>query len=143
MAVLLLAVGPACTTSSPTPSPSAFLLRSILEEDPAAGQPVRIDLGIEMSADNRVVKLRFIGGPILPATDPCFTDYAAWARPAGDVLQVVVVKLPNTPPIDQTTPFACPAVGADRAVQVTLERPFLEAIARDVSFGTTIPIGRP
>lgn len=138
MAVLLLAVGAACTTSSPT----AFPLPSI-SNGPPAGQPVRIDLGIEMSADNRVVTLRFIGGPILPATDPCFTDYAAWARPAGDALQVAVVKLPNTPPIDKTTPVACPAVGADRAVQVTLEQPFLGAIAHDVSFGTTISIERP
>ena len=96
-----------------------------------------------MSADNRVVTLKFIGGPILPATDPCFTDYAGWARPAGDVLQVAVVMLQNTPPIDQTTPFACPAVGADRAVQVTLEQPFLGATAHDVSFGTTVPIERP
>jgi hypothetical protein len=142
VAVLLLAVGAACTTSSPTPSPSAFPLPSI-SNGPPAGQPVRIDLGIEMSADNRVVTLRFIGGPILPATDPCFTDYAGWARPAGDGLQVAVVQLPNTPPIDQTTPVACPAVGADRAVQVTLEQPFLGAIAHDVSFGTTIPIERP
>lgn len=142
MPVLLLAVGAACTTSSPTQSPSAFPLPST-SESPLAGQPVGIDLGIEMSADNRVVTLRFVGGPILPATDPCFTDYAGWARPADGVLHVAVVKRPNSPPIDQTTPFACPAVGADRAVQVTLEQPFLGAVALDVSFGTTIPIQRP
>lgn len=95
-----------------------------------------------MSADNRVVTLRFIGGPILPATDPCVTNYLGWARPAGGVLEVAVVLL-EARPSDSSTPVACAAVGADRSVEVTLDEPFEGAIAHDVPFGTDIPIERP
>ena len=139
MALLVWAVA-GCAPNSPAPSPDS----SPLESTPAgmpAGQPISIDIGVEISADNLVVTLGFIGGPILPATNPCHTEYAGWAKPAGDVLEVAVVLVPMTTPTTQT-PVACAAVGADRAVRVTLDDPFLGSTAHDVRFGTTIPIER-
>lgn len=127
--MLLVLAG--CTTSSPSPSAS---------DGVPAGQPIRIDLGVEVSPDNRVVTLRFIGGPILPVTDPCNTEYAGWAKPADDVLQVAVVLMPN--PVDLPTGAACAAAGFEREVEVTLEEPFVGAIARDLPFGADIQIAR-
>jgi hypothetical protein len=137
--VVVLAVAGACATSSPSPSASATPLPS----DPfgiPAGRPISIDLGVEMSADNRVVTLRFVGGPLLPATDPCYTGYAGWAHPAGDVLQVAVVLVVDIHPLPGT---ACAAVGMEREVQVRLDEPFVGAFANDVSFGNLIAIDRP
>ena len=99
-------------------------------------------MGVELSADNLVVRLRFVGGPILPATNLCRTEYAGWARAAGDVLEVAVVLLPRTTPTTQT-PFACAAIGAERSVRVMLDSPFSGTSAHDVPFGTTISIERP
>jgi len=141
IAIVLIAALAACGPSSPTRSPRVSAAPSETDGLPA-GQAVRIDLGVEMSPDNLVVTLRFIGGPMLPTLDPCRTDYAGWARPRGDVLEVAVILLERSAP-DRSTPFACSAIGADRAVQVTLEQPFLGASALDLPFGTTIPIARP
>jgi hypothetical protein len=136
-------VAAACATSSPTLLPSTSP-----SANPGAmpsGQPISIDIdiGVELSADNRTVTLRFVGGPILPANNPCRTEYAGWARPAGEVLEVAVVLLPTPLPAGQTSPVACSAIGAARSVQVDLGEPFLGTLAHDVSFGTTIPIKRP
>lgn len=142
MAVFLLAVGAACT-ASPTPSrlpsnPTPSPLPSNPDGMPA-GQPTTIDVGVAMSADNRVVTLRFIGGPVLPRSDPCYTGYAGWARPAGKVLEVAVILVVNIhPPPGE----ACTAAGFQRAVQLTLDEPFLGTVAED-RFGGTLSIERP
>lgn len=137
--VVALSVAGACTTTSPSPSASATPLPSNPFGIPA-GRQIRIDLGIEMSADNRTVTLRFIGGPIYPKTDPCYTEYAGWARPAGDVLEVAVVQTVDIHP----APFTeCPAVGQEREIRVTLDEPFLGTIAKEVWRRREIPIERP
>jgi uncharacterized protein DUF1524 len=138
-AILLVGLA-ACSPVSPTPSASSSPSAS---NGLPAGEAIRVDGGVEISADSRTVNLRFVGGEVLPATDPCHTDYAGWARPAGEVLKVAVVLLPVAPPPGQTSPFGCSAVGFGRSVQVTLQEPFLGETAKDISFGTLIPIGRP
>jgi hypothetical protein len=130
----------ACVNSSPAPSTSSSAA-PFNSEGILAGEPIRIDLGVEMSPDNRVVTLRFVGGPILPATDPCNTDYAGWAKAKGDVLNVGVVLLPN--PFDLATDAACAAAGFERFVQVELDEPFTGSVADDVAFGSEIAIQRP
>ncbi len=58
-----------------------------------AGNIIQIDIAVEMSADDRTVILRFIGGAPLPAGDPCETEYVGWARPQGIRLEVAVVQV--------------------------------------------------
>jgi hypothetical protein len=93
-----------------------------------------------MSADNRVVTLRFEGGVVLPPGTPCSTEYEGWAMPAGDVLQVAVVLVRAVPPPPGSE---CAAAGMEREVQVTLEDPFVGLFAKDVLFGSSITIERP
>ena len=75
--VVVLSDAGACTTSGPTPSASPSPLPSNPDGIPA-GRPIRIDLGVEMSADNRVV-LRFIGGPIYRRGQPTGWNYVGAA----------------------------------------------------------------
>lgn len=137
VAVLATALS-ACSTSSPSPTASPSPLASNPMGIPA-GTPIRIDLGVEMSADNRTVTLRFIGGPLLPATNPCYTEYAGWAGPAGDVLEVAVVLVVDVHPAPGT---ACPAVGMERDVEVQLDQQFIGLSFTDVLFGSLGTIER-
>jgi hypothetical protein len=137
-AALTVLIAGACTMANPSPLAS----QSPLPSNPGgipAGRPISIDLGVEMSPDNRVVTLRFIGAPVYPPDNPCYVEYAGWANPADDVLQVaVVLVVENQPPPG----MACPAQAMERDVEVTLDEPFLGAIARDLPFGTDIQITR-
>ena len=126
----------ACATSSPAPSTAP-----LNSEGMPAGRPTRIDLGVVMSPDNRGVFLRFVGGVIVPPTDPCNTEYAGWARPEGDVLQVAVVLLPDR--FDPPSESVCAAAGMERVVQVALDEPFTGQVAVDTAFGSEIVIQRP
>jgi hypothetical protein len=130
---LVLAIT-ACTTVRPSPHPEASALEGLLRFP-----LVRIDLGVAVAPDNRTITITFIGGPDLPRTDPCYTEYAGWARVVGQHLDLAVARVVDIHPAPGT---ACAAVGQERIVQVVLEEPFLGETAQDLSDGHLLQIER-
>lgn len=128
-----------CTTPSPSPSPSATPLSSNPDGTPA-GRLIRIDMSVEMAADNRTVTIHFIGGPVLPPNDPCYTGYVGWARLVAEDLDLAVVQVADVHPPPGS---ACAAAGVEREVQIVVDAPFLGTTATDLSDGHTLDIARP
>ena len=104
-----------------------------------AGQLTRIDRRVSMAADNRTLTIKFIGGPVLLPTDPCYTGYEGWARLTAGDLDLAVILVSDVHPAPGT---ACAAVGEERVVTVTLDAPFLGSTATDVSDGHTVEVER-
>ncbi len=134
--LLLLLCLAAC--SPPTPSPSATPLPSTPDGVPA-GVLTRIDLTVETAADNRTVTIKFIGGPELLPTDPCYTAYVGWARVIAGDLGLAVVRVSDVHPPPGAV---CAGVGVERMVTVILDAPYLGTTATDVSDGHTLDIER-
>jgi len=134
IAILLIVGAGACAS----PSPTSYAEASTREGLPV-GQLIRIDLAVTMAADDRTLTIRFIGGPDLPAADPCYTGYEGWGRLVGQHLDLAVVLVTDVHPPPGT---ACAAVGIERAVEVKLDAPFLGSTAQDLSDGHAIEIKR-
>lgn len=92
-----------------------------------------------MAADNRTATIKFIGGPVLPPTDPCYTGYEGWASQVARDLHLAVILVSNVHPAPGT---ACAAAGFERVVMVVLDAPFLGTTATDVSDGHTLEVER-
>jgi hypothetical protein len=133
-AVLLIAAVTACGAIGPTLQPVASL------EGLPQERLVRIDEGVEIAADNRTITIRFVGGPILPPDDVCYTAYVGWARLVGQRLDLAVVQVADVHPPAGT---GCAAIGIERMVTVVLATPFLGSTAQDLSDGHALAIDRP
>ena len=141
--ILLLALA-ACSSPSVSPSPSASLSPTATPvpsrpDGLPVGELTRIDMSVEIAADDRTVTIHFIGGPELPPDTPCYTAYAGWAKPDGDLLEVALVQVVFLHPPPGS---ACAAIGVVREVDVVLDAPFLGTTAQDVYDGHTLEVER-
>jgi hypothetical protein len=100
---------------------------------------VSIDGGVAIAADNRTVTIKFIGGPLLASTHPCYSEYKGWARLAGQHLDLAVATVRDGRPDHGT---GCPAAGFERTVEVVLDSPFVGTTATDLSDGKVLEIQR-
>lgn len=93
-----------------------------------------------MGPDNRTLTINFIGGPVLPASDPCYTGYAGWARLVGQHLDLAIAQVVDVHPPPGS---ACAAAGFSRSIEVVLDTPFLGTTAQDLSDGHGLLLERP
>lgn len=137
VAALLIAAFTACTSAPASPSlqPDASGLEGLLQLP-----LVSIRVGVAIAPDNRTVTITFIGGPVRPKTDPCYSEYAGWAGLDGQQqLDLAVAELKDGRANHGT---ACPAAGSERVVQVVLNKPFVGTTATDLSDGHQLALAR-
>jgi hypothetical protein len=119
------------------PISSALGLPSTVDRQPQPGdRRVQID-DLELSEDERTVRLRFTGGPPFDRDDPCSTDYVAVGEVRDGVLEIAVIEtvssgelLPQQPNDDGVL---CDAMGHPRTLEIELAEPFLGSTVRDLS----------
>ena len=73
-----------------------------------------------MAPDGRSLTLTHVGAPDQPG--PCGSDMSGHAIEAAHVVAIVIVETPHRS-TGNGTPVACPAIGAERMVEVTLAAP--------------------
>lgn len=137
LAALLCALLAGCAAPLPsmTPTgssgratpPDSLPLTSPLISPPPPGTLVPFDSAALLDG-NRILTLKFVGGRVYSASDPCSRAYAGWARRDGDVLDVAVVDV--TPP-PAGGPVACTAEGYHRTVSIPLAQPYLGSRVQD------------
>jgi hypothetical protein len=140
-----------CVAEGPrTPDPAAEAQREPFEQTfgpeyparPPAGEPVRIDTA-ELSADQRILTITFVGGKAYLASDPCSEDYEPWVALVDDELDVTVINVERPDQATLGPNIGCTLEGYGHTYHLTLSAAFTGTTVRDqtggILFVTTPP----
>ena len=99
------------------------------------GRLVRID-GATLSADGKVLAVRFVGGMAYLASDPCSSDYEPWLAANGNELDVAIVEVDRPGQAQLGPNMGCRLMGFGHTYHLLLDEPFTGTTVNDRGGGT-------